>query len=312
MSNTLNAKTYNGSDPAFQAETDALLETITEQITLHTFDPNNHTLLQRMVEGFADTRGMVRLSIAETLGDIGEPVTPFLLEAVSRHSNPVVRRAAAKTLTLIADPIAVPTLIHALLNDEDTVVKGSAVGALARTGEAAVPPLLEILSSPDHPESAKGHAAWALAFIGADAKEHLYRAIGSSSPEVRCAVVGAIAKAAQEAPEDSAFQLLIEALNDSESIVRCEAAAALGNLAYRPAIPNVVELLHHSDWESRKAAALALMKIGVGGASPSENQIALNALQTALTQESEVAVQPVIKLAISQIERQFEADDWDE
>ena len=299
----LNFATQSGSDPVLQAQTDALLQMVNEQIALHTFDPNDHQLLKQMVEGMGDSRGMVRLGFAQALGEIGKPATPFLLEALSHHPNPVVRRAAAKTLTLIADPIAIPDLLHALLNDQDTVVQGSAVGALAQIGEAAVPALLDILASPEHPESIKGHAAWALAFMGVQAKEHLYRELNSDSAEVRAAVVGAIAKIAPEDSDGGAFNILVNALTDPAENVRCEAAAVLGNLAYRPAIPNLVELLHHPDWESRKAAALALMKI--------RDSAALAPLQAALTQEPEVAVQKVIKLAISQIEKLSEEDDWE-
>ncbi|NJK50827.1 HEAT repeat domain-containing protein [Candidatus Gracilibacteria bacterium] len=286
-----------------QKETDDLLDRVVEQITQQTFDPNDSHLLQKMVECLGDSRGMVRLRCAQTLGEIGKPATPFLIEALARHENVVVRRAAAKTLTLIADATAIPTLIHALLNDEDTVVKGSSVGALARMGEASVPVLLEILASPENPESTKGHAAWALAFIGSEAKEQLYREISSESAEVRGAVVGAIAKVAQEQPEEKAFQYLINALSDRAQSVRCEAASALGNLSYKSAIPNLVELLHHPDGESRKAAALALMKIG--------ERESLEPLQAALTKESEAAVGTIIKLAISQLEKQSETDDWE-
>jgi bilin biosynthesis protein len=255
-----------------------------------------------MIESMGDSRGMVRLSFAEALGKVGKPATPLLMEAVANHPNPVVRRASAKTLTLIADPIAVPTLVNALLNDEDTVVKTSAVGGLAKIGEAAVPALLKILASTEYPESAKGHAVWALGFIGAEAKEYLYREINSDSADVRAAVVGAIAKIAEEGTEEGAFDILVNALTDSSLMVRCEAASALGSLAYQPAIPNLVELLHHPDWETRNAAALALMKIG--------DRTALEPLQAALTQEEEAGVQAVIKLAISQIERQLEEDSW--
>jgi bilin biosynthesis protein len=304
MNVQLNSQTQSGDDSVLlaQQETDALLARVTEQINQQTFNPNDGDLLRQMVECLGDTRGMVRLRCAQTLGEIGKPATPFLLEALAHHQNVVVRRAAAKTLTLIAEPTAIPTLIQALLHDEDTVVKGSSVGALARMGEASVPVLLEILASPENPESTKGHAAWALAFIGAEAKEQLYREISSESAEVRGAVVGAIAKVAQEQPEDKAFQLLVNALGDRSQSVRCEAASALGNLTYKPAISHLVELLHHLDGESRKAAALALMKMG---------REALEPLQAALMQESEAAVTTIIKLAISQIERQLAADDWE-
>ncbi|MHC5775283.1 HEAT repeat domain-containing protein [Nostoc sp.] len=301
----LNSETQSGEDSLnlSHVETDALFAAVSEQLGLNTFNPDDQELLKRMVESMGDSRGMVRLSFAEALGKIGKPATPLLMEAVTNHPNPVVRRASAKTLTLIADPIAVPTLVNALLNDEDTVVKGSSVGALAKIGEAAVPALLKILASTEYPESAKGHAVWALGFIGAEAKEHLYREINSESAEVRAAVVGAIAKIAEEGTEEGAFNILVNALTDPSEIVRSEAAAALGSLTYKPATPNLVELLHHDDCETRKAAALALIKIGDGAA--------LEPLQVALTKEGEAVVQAVFKLAISQIERQLEEDAWE-
>lgn len=299
----LNADPHAGYDPVrqFQSENDALLERVTEQITLDRFDPTDQATLKRLVDGFADSRGMVRLSIAETLGEIGEAATPVLLHGLAHDPNPVVRRACAKTLTLIGDATAVPDLIHALLHDEDTVVQGSAIGALARTGEAAVPPLLEILASPDRPESMKGHAAWALSFIGTEAKDLVYQQLHAESPEVRAAVVGVVAKVAQEQADAQAFQLLVQALEDSESIVRAEAAAILGNLAYLPALPALVRLLHHTDWESRKTAALALMKLGDAAALPP--------LQAAVADEPEAAVQTVMQLAINQLQRQSQTQE---
>jgi bilin biosynthesis protein len=277
------------------AETDTLLEQVNQQIARGTLDTSDEQLLKQMVECMGDTRGMVRLGFAEALGEIGKPARPFLEEALLHHPNPVVRRASGKTLTLIADPQAVPTLIQALLNDDDTVVKGSAIGALARTGRESVPALLEILASPEHPESTKGHAAWALSFIGAEAKEWLYEGVDSDSVEVRVAVIGTLAKLAEDNPDEGTLKILVDALTDSSKSVRDEAASAMGILAYQPAIPNLVELLQHQEWESRKSAALALMKIG--------DRSALEPLQLALARESEPSVQPIIKLAISQIER---------
>lgn len=292
----LNSTPQSGNNMTIlsQAETDDLLETVTEQIALGTFDVNDRPLLKQLVECLGDERGMTRLSCAQILGEIGKAATPILVEALAHHPNVVVRRATAKTLTLIADPEAIPPLLHAFRNDEDTVVQGSSVGALARMGEAAVPPLLEILESPELSESHKGHAAWALSFIGTQAKEYLNQAICNDSPAVRGAVVGSIAKIVAEEPNPELFDILVQSLSDSDSDVRCEGAAALANLSYRPAIPNLVELLHHPDSESRRSAALALMKIG--------DPAAIEPLQITLTQESEPNVQSVIKLALSQLQ----------
>ena len=74
-------------------------------------------------------------------------------------------------------------------------------------------------------------------------------------------------------------------------------------MAYQPAVPHLLKLLKHELGDTRKAAALALMKIG--------DTTALASLETALGKESEVAVEQVIKLAISRLSKVEDEDDWD-
>jgi bilin biosynthesis protein len=302
MSQSLNSNVPALEDAVLrlQAENDALVAKVNEQITLDCFDSADQDVLQRLVEGLGDPRGLVRLRFAETLGEIGEPATPILQEALLNHANVVVRRAAAKTLTLIGDPTAVPTLLHSFLNDEDTVVRSSSAGALARTGEASVPALLEILASSDQPEDIKGHAAWALAFIGSEASDYLYKALNSASLDVRCAVIGALGHVAQEQSDEKSCNLLVSALTDAEPIIRTEAAAALGQVTYPPSVPHLILALKDSDLDVRKAAINSLGKIG--------DRTALPSLTTALEDEQGV-IRTLAKLAIAQIERQ-EEDDW--
>lgn len=303
MSQSLNFETPGVDDPILrvQAENDALVQRVNEQITLETFDSKDETVLKQLVEGLGDPRGLVRLRFAETLGEIGEPATPFLIEALANHSNVVVRRAAAKTLTIISDPRAVPDLLHAFLNDEDTVVRSSAAGALARTGEASVPALLEILASEEHPQDIKGHAAWALAFIGSEAADYLYKALNAASLDVRCAVIGALGHVAQEQSDEKSCNLLVSALTDPEALIRTEAAAALGQVNYAPSVPHLIMAIRDTDLDVRKAAINSLGKIG--------DRTANEPLQALLHDEQEV-VRVLAKLAIAQIERQSQADGW--
>ena len=303
MSPSLNSDAPVANDPVLQiqAENDALIQQVNEQITLDSFDSTDQQVLQRLVEGLGDPRGLVRLRFAETLGEIGEPATPFLEEALTHHENVVVRRAAAKTLTLIADSSAVPTLLHSFLNDEDTVVRSSSAGALARTGEAAVPALLDILASTDQPEDIKGHAAWALAFIGSEAADYLYQALNNASLDVRCAVIGALGHVAQEQSDEKSCNLLVVALTDLEPLIRTEAAAALAQVNYPLAVPHLILAVQDADLDVRKAAINALGKIG--------DRLALKSLQALLNDEENV-IRVLAKLAIAHIERQSEADGW--
>jgi bilin biosynthesis protein len=224
-----------------------------------------------------------------------------LRAALANHPNVVVRRAAAKTLTIIADPSAVPTLLHSFLNDQDTVVRSSSAGALARTGEASVPALLEILASPEQPQDTKGHAAWALAFIGSEASEYLYKSLNSASLDVRCAVIGALGHVAQEQSDEKSCGLLVSALTDPEAIIRTEAAAVLGQVNHPPAIPHLILAVQDSDLDVRKAAINSLGKIG--------DRAAMEPLQAVLDDSQEV-IRVLAKLAIAQIERQSKASDW--
>lgn len=283
-----------------QSENDVFIQRVNEAITLGSFEATDE-LLQKLVEGLGDPRGLVRLRFAETLGEIGEVATPFLIKALAGHGDVVVRRAAAKTLTIIADPTAVPTLVNSFLNDEDTVVKGSSAGALARTGEAAVPALLDILASPDYPQDTKGHAAWALAFIGSEAADYLYKALNNASLDVRCAVIGALGHVAQEQSDEKSCNLLISALTDPEPLIRTEAAAALGQVHYPAAVPHLIMATQDAELDVCKAAINSLGKMG--------NPDALEPLRALLNNPQEV-IKVLAKLAIAQIERQSESDDW--
>ncbi|PZO43390.1 MAG: glycosyl transferase family 2 [Pseudanabaena frigida] len=278
-----------------QSANDLLIQRVNDQISLGTFDHNDRQLMIKLVEGLGDPRGLVRLRFAETLGEIGEPATTFLMEALSNDRDVVVRRAAAKTLTIIADPKAVPTLIDSFLNDPDTVVRSSSAGALARTGEASVTALLEILASPDRPQDTKGHAAWALAFIGSEASEYLYQALNSESLDVRCAVIGALGHVAQEQSDEKSCSILVSALTDPEAIIRTEAAAALGQVDYPAATPHLILALQDSDLDVRKAAINSLGKTG--------NSSVIEPLQELLNNEQEV-LRVLARLAIAQINRQ--------
>lgn len=288
-----------------QPETDALLLSAKTQLATGTFDRTDKQLLIQLVESFGDPRGMVRFGFAEVLAEVGTAATPALIDGLAHHEDPRVRRACSKTMTLIADQTTIPILVHSLLHDADTVVQGSVVGALAVMGKAAAPVLLEIIASPQYPDSSKGLATWGLSFVGAAGAEHLYQAVDADSEEVRSAVVGALTSLVQEEEDAKALTLILKALKDSSSMVRSEAAAALGKLSNAAVVPDLAVLLADDADEVRKTVAMVLMKIG--------DKSAIAPLQTALSQESDAAVKPVIELAIAQLEkRQTAADDgWD-
>ena len=252
--------------------------------------------IERMVAGLGDPRGLMRLTFAESLGVVGKAAVPSLCRALAEHESVTVRRAAAKTLTLIEDPRALPVLQKALLQDPDPVVQGSAVGAMAAVGEEAIDGMLEILINPSSTAMQLGLASWGLAFVGARAPEALRKAATSEHAEIRCAAIAALGDQIQALGDDAARELVENALTDAETDVRAEAATLLGKL-HSPdwAAPRLEPLLSDPQGQVRKNAALSLMKLQAAGSIASLSQ--------QLEREQQADVKAVLQLAINQLDQ---------
>lgn len=240
--------------------TDQLLEQINQQFKKATIDFSDVQLLQRMIESLADSRGLVRLSLVEAFGKIGQPAVPFLLKALNNHLNPVVRRSSAKALAQIQQPDTIPHLIEAMVADEDTVVRSSAAGALARIGAAALPALLSIIEG-NYPDTVKGQATWAMAYVGVEAVEPLHQALESDDANIRLAALEAVVKIAEEHGDKLSQKAIVATLQDEDIEVRLEAITALSRLPSEIALPNLLPLLEDANSEVTKRAILALGKL---------------------------------------------------
>ncbi len=186
------------NSPAAKAQIDELIDHVNQQIELLALDQPDPFLLRQMVHSLIDPRRAARIALVECFSQIGEPATPYLLEGIASHPEPVVRRACCNALTNIGDSTSVDGLIEALLQDPDIGVKSAAAGALAKVGAPAFDSLRMVLASDQASESCKGHAAWAIASMSSEVSERLYRNMSDPSPAVRTAVIGAIAQLAQK------------------------------------------------------------------------------------------------------------------
>lgn len=256
-------------------------------------DPNSISL---MVAGLGDPRGLLRLRFADSLGSIGKVAVPALCQAMRMSDKVTVRRAAAKTLTLIADPSSLPDLVAALLSDPDSVVQGSAMGAMAAIGAEAVSEILVILENPESSEMQIGLANWALAFIGDRAPDALREAACSDNNRIRKAAIAALGSQIQSLNDGQAKELLTNALGDTCSEIRAEAATLLGKLEDTEwSEPLLIPALSDPDDWVRKNSALALMKLGAINAIPH--------LRLRITIENDQIIRNVLDLAINQLEK---------
>ncbi|KKZ10322.1 MAG: hypothetical protein TH68_11115 [Candidatus Synechococcus spongiarum 142] len=299
------AGTEQAGGTAFSAEdNDMLLAAVSAQLAAGAFPDQDGAVLARLVEGLGDQRGLVRFGFAERLAAIGLPAAPFLRHALREHENVAVRRAAAKTFTLIKDPRSMATLGEALTEDTDPVVQGSAAGALAELGGVAVPLLLAILEDPRQSAFCKGLAAWALASIGARGAEMLRPAMESPLADVRSAVVGALGDQIQNSDDQEALTLLHQALEDPSEEVQAEAVTAFGKLQHPRFMPVLAASLESPYLEVRKNGALALMKC--------RNAVGLPPLEMARQREGDGPLATVLQLAITQLRRSLGTDSKEE
>ena len=254
-------------------------------------DPDS---ISKMVAGLGDPRGLLRRSFSESLGSIGRVATPALCKAMLTSEQVTVRRAAAKTLTLIGDTASLPDLLSAFLGDDDSVVQGSAMGAIAAMGEQAVEPILSIIENPKSTEMQIGLANWALTIIGDRAPQALRQAAISKNDNVRKASISALGSQIQTLDLEDDKNLLINALSDSYAEIRAEAATLLGKLDdTKTAEPLLIALLSDPDIWVRKNSALSLMKLRTASSIP--------ALQERINIEEDEIVLGVVKLAIMQL-----------
>lgn len=312
------------------ASTDRLLEEL-ETTKL----PPSQAVIDDMVEHLGDSRGLARLELVDNFGRIGSAALPALLNALASSANPVVRRSCGKALAKIGDASATSALLHTLVHDDDTVTRSSAAGALARMGSSAVPSLLKLIADPTVNMTAKGHAAWAVAFMQGDAATALFDQLASDNKDVRIAVINALGAVAigdalptmsgtsvddwamngddassEASTEDVRFRAvssLRHALDDSSSEVRAEAATAIANAACVEEAPRIAQLLDDEDPETRRCAALSLMKLGDSSFIPT--------LLQKSTDEDEIDdVRKVAQLAATTLQRNAmainEDDDW--
>ena len=256
-------------------------------------DPDS---IAAMIAGLGDPRGLLRLRFADSLGSVGKAAVPALCEAMEKSDQVTVRRAAAKTLTLIADPASISSLVDAFFSDPDSVVQGSAMGAMAAIGAEAVKAIVSILGDKDSSEMQIGLASWGLAFIGDRAPEALREAACSEKPVVRKAAISALGSQIQSLDDKQARDLLTHALHDSDSEIRAEAVTLLGKLEDSEwAEPLLKPALYDSDSWVRKNSALSLMKLGVTSSIP--------ILKERIDEEDDQIVKNVLILAIRQLQK---------
>ena len=284
----------NAAEQLTEQEAYELAEELKLKLAEQIVPNSDQESIQKMVAGLGDPRGALRLTFAQSLGNIGAAAIPLLCDSLKNNPNVLIRRASAKTLNIIGSKVALPNLIEAFRTDDDPVVQGSSAGAMATIGEPAIESLLEILTDNQCSAFQVGLINLALSFAGSNAPNAFNQAAQSNNPEIRIAALTALAEQVHSDTNDHAKELLIRALNDDASEVRAEAATITGKtLEPEEIINELCELLKDEDNQVRINTALALMK--------TEEISSINSLREAISAEEDGQVKTVLEVALNQL-----------
>ena len=275
-----------------------LAEVLKKKLDENQIPSSDQESLRQMVSGLGDQRGALRLTFAQSLGAVGEIAVPILCESLKQNPNVVIRRASAKTLNIIGSEKALPNLLEAFQTDKDPVVQGSSAGAMSTIGAQSIEPLLQMLTQDNCSAFQVGLINLALGFIGSKAPEAFIKATQSDNTEIRIAALGALAEQIQTSRNETNVGILLNALKDQSAEVRAEAATMAGKSLEAEEYQCLTELLHDTDSQVRKNAALALMKM--------DGVQAIESLNNADKKEEDEQVKAVFKVASTQLARLME------
>jgi HEAT repeat protein len=211
---------------------DSLLKETSIEALRQLADPRSIKPLSRLL---SDSNANVRFAAAFALGEMGnESICPALMKLLY-DENSRVRQAGIWALGKLGYKEAVPSLIKMLKTEKDHNVRCEIVTRLGKLDkEHVVRPLIEAKAL-DEDQNVKMLAEWTLNRIPPQHKIHVLMPMAKDpDSKLRSQVLLEIGKVGDK----KYFQLLIDSLkDDSSSLARASAAAGLGFMGLRKAIP---------------------------------------------------------------------------
>ncbi len=221
----------------------------------------------------ADRRATIMCHLVEIGDDNFETDFGAMFRLSLSDSDATVRAAAIGGLREEADPALIAPLLNLLQTDEAEAVRAAAAGALGRyvlKGEleelpgAKVTPIIAALKTTyrnaAEPIEVRRRALESLGFVGDDDTNQLItQAYHHSDETMRQSAVFAMGRSLDT---ERWGVIVTEELTSPDPEMRYEAARAVGELEYAPAVRQLGELLEDLDEEIQQMAVWSLGQIG--------------------------------------------------
>ena len=212
-----------------------------------------------LISGLRDHNALVRRGSSDALTMIGAPAISPLAQSLLVEDDRLARIGAVETLGRMRSERAVAPLMMALM-EPDMGMQDAAAQALVRTGRPAIGPLIRMLRVAGHP--LRRRAAEVLVRTRGLAVKPLIEALADNT-EVRATASVALVEIGRPS-----LGPLMRALNDSNPVVRQEAATALGLIGDPRAVAALIRVMKRRDRVLRRTAAEALVRLGRPAAGP--------------------------------------------
>lgn len=190
----------------------------------------------------------------------GKPVkvqVEHLIDVIGKSGSDKERRAAVELLVGIGQP-SVSALIEKM-KDDRTTHRDNYLLALKLIGKPAVPEVINLLNS--NKPLVREEAFAVLLAIGKDSTPELIKSLSSDNKNIRSTIISLLAAIKDKRSAEPLANIFMDVTEDAK--IREQALAALVSIG-KPAVPYLAQALHSKDEETKKAASLAIERIGRG------------------------------------------------